>query len=213
MWWDVSCSSCLLHQTHRVTRPSVRWRRRGYGECWWWGWGGISIDWPRSEECHLISWNASQHQPLCARRCSLDESRSTVFTIFSVWERKERITAREALRASTTLTFRDGDNLLLESHAFKALHTVRIECRRTERPLLTSALPPLDVSHSFEKGEISSSPDQDADQNYKATPPIQLCTSVCVRMCTSCAPFLAIHRRSLMRLMWLDLIHSFINIK
>lgn len=48
-------------------------------------------------------------------------------------ERKERIRAREALRASATLTFGDGDNLLLESRPFKARHTVCIECRRTER--------------------------------------------------------------------------------
>lgn len=42
--------------------------------------------------------------------------------------------------------------------------------RTAAGPPLTSTLPPLDVSRSFEKDAISSSPDQDADQNYKARP-------------------------------------------
>lgn len=54
-------------------------------------------------------------------------------------------------------------------------------------PLLTSALPLLDVSHSFEKDEISSSPDQDADRNYKASPSPTLHHCVCTHVRVMCA--------------------------
>lgn len=61
--------------------------------------------------------------------------------------------------------------------------------RTTAGPLLTSTLPPLDVSHSFEKDEISSSLDQDADQNYKAlpTPNPTLHRCVCTYVRVMCA--------------------------
>lgn len=53
--------------------------------------------------------------------------------------------------------------------------------------LLTSTASLLDISHSSEKGEISYSQDQDADQTIKVYQAARRCTSVCMYVCIMCA--------------------------